>query len=1265
MTISDLKNFLQAKNFSLKNGSKDLWTKKYKNAFGYSIEIEIKDSVSKSTINWGEQLMKNISEEGRKTTCNFKDDETIVVLDCVDRLIERGYKPQHIFLEKNWRLGHKGKGFLDVLVKDLRGNSYLMIECKTWGKEYDKEKMAILKDGGQIFSYYIQEKSTNFLCLYAASFQDGVVEYKRDIIVINKEMRSAQNQRDAFEMWTPQVFEIKGIFEETEVAYSVKFSGIKKKDLKPLTKEDGGDIFNRFAEILRKNVVSDKSNAFNKIFNLFLCKIVDEDRRSQNEEVRFQWKNDESNEDVMLRLNDLYKEGMDLYLQLQISAVSEEEINQTLGNIGTSENKKKLRELFIKQKLYSSNEFAFKELFDKESFDENCIVVKEVVKLLERYQIKYAHRQQFLGDFFEKLLNAGIKQEAGQFFTPIPLAAFISKSLPIKETIDSKNKRGEINILPYAIDYASGSGHFLTEVMAEIDRYVKDINNDPSYIKGGTRARTLFDSQKDNYLWAKEYVYGIEKDYRLAKTTKISTFLNGDGDANIICGDGLDNFSISKDYKGKLKITNDGINNEQFDILVSNPPYSVSGFKTTIKNGKNSFDLFDSVTDQSSEIEALFVERAKQLLHPGAVAGLILPISVLSNGKIYTRIREIILKNFEIVALVQLGSNAFMATGTKTVIFFLRKKAENQYAEAENIILRFFETTKDFSWKNENNIIQEYVKVAFQENIELTDYLSLFKKRVSEKLRGSDFWNEGSKNLTSDEEIIELLKQKEKEKLIYFLLTYGQKVVLVRSGEKQREKNFLGYSFSNRRGSEGIKIRNSSTLYNPIDLYDETKANSYILKNFENKQIQQVNPIIANNLQLRNLHEMINFDRTDFEKTISINFGKRLTFKSKFKIEKLAKFQERGDLAFIQGVVFGKTDQVFHKTNKRILTASNIDLATRSIDLSEELYLRNDSAVDEDKKFRENDIFICTSSGSINHLGKSALITKDTGSYFGGFCAVIRCKNSQLAKYLFAMLDSEEYRDFIERIVGQNINNLNSKILEFAIPNPDENALEEIVKNLDRSSKETQKVRREIEKVKKQKSDLVIKDIENVDNKDRLGNLSIDIIGGGTPSTDTADYWQGNIPWVTLVDSKQKYITDTQRKITEKGLHNSSAQLVPVNTVIFSSRATIGDVSIAKVPLATNQGYKNIVCNPDKVEYEYLYYVLKNEANNIREMVSMTIYPEISKSVLSDYRVPNPDLTAQRSFVKKMLSLEDQLADLTEEIESKRAQQRSTLKVSI
>ena len=813
--------FFKELNFKPVAGQQNKWVRVFND--GYKIVVIFdKDNLEDSKIDYG----KDIKVE-RNTTTSLRLPENFVVLECVSKLLERGYKPEKIVLEKSWALGHKGKGFLDILVLDKNGKSFLMIECKTWGKEFDGEKKRTQDDGGQLFSYFVQERNTKYLCLYSSILENDDLKYQSEIIVTNDEMRTAENQKEAFEAWHPQVFETKGIFEKISKPYLVEFTGLIKSDLKPLSEKDGGDIFHNFAEILRRNVVSDKTNAFNKIFNLFLAKIVDEFEAKANQELNFQWREGETNEEVMIRLNDLYKRGMELYLGLRIEAVSEQEIDSAIKNFNNGD---EIKNLFVRQKLYSGNEFAFKEVFDKKSFNENCIVVKEIVKLLEKYQIKYSTKQQFLGDFFENLLNTGIKQESGQFFTPIPIAQFICKSLPIKNIIDTKNDNKEAYFLPYIIDYASGSGHFLTEIMEEVEQIISGIDKD--WIKCGDKHKQEFLRSKDNFIWAKEYIYGIEKDYRLAKTTKISTFLNGDGDANIIYGDGLANFLKGQEYSGKLKEKKNKMDNEQFDIVVANPPYSVDGFKNTIEFGKESFELYQYLTDKSSEIECLFIERTKQLLKAGGVAGVILPTSIFSNPGTYEKAREIILKYFYIKSIVVLGTKTFMATTKQTVALFLEKRPSEEWETIKKIVDNFFVDFNDTNYLDTQKVFSKYVDIVCG-----LKSISEYKKAIDDLHIGkiSPYFKE-YQEVSEDIEKKELIKKIlniEKEKVLYFILSHNSDVVLVKVPEdKNEEREFLGYKFSETKGKEGIEVfRNkfnnnelTTKLFSEIEYDDCTKS---------------------------------------------------------------------------------------------------------------------------------------------------------------------------------------------------------------------------------------------------------------------------------------------------------------------------------------------------------------------------------------------------------------------------------------------------------
>ena len=142
-----------------------------------------------------------------------------------------------------------------------------------------------------------------------------------------------------------------------------------------------------------------------------------------------------------------------------------------------------------------------------------------------------------------------------------------------------------------------------------------------------------------------------------------------------------------------------------------------------------------------------------------------------------------------------------------------------------------------------------------------------------------------------------------------------------------------------------------------------------------------------------------------------------------------------------------------------------------------------------------------------------------------------------------------------------------------------------------------------------------------------------EIQSGGTPDSTNPSYWDGGIYWATLADTKEKYLNSTQRTISEAGLKNSSAKLLPVNTVIFSSRATIGEVTITKVPVATNQGYKNFICDLQKVTPNFLYEVLKSCAGYIAAMAGGMTFKEISKTQIANFKIPLPPLNIQQEIV--------------------------------
>ncbi len=870
-----MKDLLLALWFSPKENTQDIYTKRYPLCGGYELSVDYK----KEKIDYGEKI-----GGWRATTANFSQDENWVVLECVDRLLSKGYKPEDIILEKKFTVGHGAAGgWLDILVK-RDGKAYLMIECKTWWREFDREWQNTQKKWWQLLSYLQQDRDTEFLVLYASQLEKWKIIYKNEIIKVEEEYRQlASNTEDLYNRWN-KISKQNGIFESWTRAYHFESKALTLTDLKEIRQEDSSFIFNQFLEILRHNTVSDKGNAFNRIFTLFLCKVYDEKTAKVGDELKFQWLEwIDTHISFQIRLTDLYKNGMFEFLSKQVTDFSEDDFEKKYKHLDDSV-KRSLLEDFFRVRLEKNNEFAIKDVFDHQSFEDNAKVVKEVVELLQKYRIRYNKRQQYLSDFFELLLTTGLKQESGQFFTPVPVAQFIIKSLPLDQIIQEKIEKGEKNnLLPNIIDYAAGSGHFLTESMEELQNIISrlDLTGLPP-----SSVRALKPWQQDNpFSWAHDYIYGVELDYRLVKTTKVGCYLHGDGIANVIHGDGLDSF-MEGNYTGKLKKKIPGTqDNGQFDFVLANPPYSVSACKWNLKN-KNAdkdFELYKYLTDQSSQIESLFIERTKQLLTEWGIAAIILPSSILSNGGIYTRTREILLKYFEFVAITELGSGTFMATGTNTVILFLRRRNNLDHVNIEVGIANFFANHKDVTLAGIENPISKYIAHVWWD-ISFDDYISLITGELSDTIASHEITREYEKKLKSKDrkDWINQIKEIEKDKILYFLLAYGQEIVLVKSGDKQDEKSFLGYEFSNSKWREWIHpikkwkhIDECTLLFHPDEFAHPERVNTYILDAFEGKNDRNVSEILSKHVSRGTLIDMLTWDRAEFEKNISLSVKKR------------------------------------------------------------------------------------------------------------------------------------------------------------------------------------------------------------------------------------------------------------------------------------------------------------------------------------------------------------------------------------------------------
>jgi len=152
-----------------------------------------------------------------------------------------------------------------------------------------------------------------------------------------------------------------------------------------------------------------------------------------------------------------------------------------------------------------------------------------------------------------------------------------------------------------------------------------------------------------------------------------------------------------------------------------------------------------------------------------------------------------------------------------------------------------------------------------------------------------------------------------------------------------------------------------------------------------------------------------------------------------------------------------------------------------------------------------------------------------------------------------------------------------------------------------------------------------------------------EIVGGATPSTKDDSNYGGDIAWITPKDLstlKGRFIRFGERSITEKGLRNCSTQLMPANSILFSSRAPIGYVAIAAGPLCTNQGFKSIIPN-ENTDYMFLYYLLQYKKNAIEAMGSGTTFKEVSGSTMRGIEVTVPVDKREQKRISSVLAAID------------------------
>ncbi len=606
-----------------------------------------KINTDKATVQFSEKIKLN------RVLKSLTGDEEIVRAFLIDRLVnELDYKPENIEIEKEYsvKAGHgKLSPRIDILVKDEKGNPFFFIEAKAPDK-FEKDKSEI---EGQLFSLAQAEEKdfktkVKYLVYYTADLQEEGILDKAIIIDFEKYRNYTDWENDGF---ISIATELTAGYGEPKKQPLIK--GHEKHDLRTkINREEIEGLGRNLHNVLWGGGGTNDSEIFYSLVNIILAKIQDEYEKEDEQEYDFQiyqyGSHIESSEKVYDRINQLYKRA----LKEQLNVSEQQKIDD--DNI-INRNKFPLNKLIYT--VQALENFSFLE--GRSSLDGKDI----------------------LGDFFESITRDGFKQNKGQFFTPTPIVNFLLYALQLDNlAIDRLNNDKH---LPLIIDPSAGSGTYLVEAMKLITKEVKykQFHKVKTSKDVKWRFEELFKPDHQENKWARNYLYGSEINFDLGTASKVNMILHGDGSTNIFVKDGLLPFrfyvkEMSPNYLETATadtLYNDKEVNAKFDVVISNPPFSVDLDTQTQREVKNAFVFGDKKNSEN-----LFLERYYQLLKEGGRLGVVLPESVFDTTE-NKYMRLFLFKYFNVKAIVSLPQVTFEPyTSTKTSLLFAQKKTKKQ-----------------------------------------------------------------------------------------------------------------------------------------------------------------------------------------------------------------------------------------------------------------------------------------------------------------------------------------------------------------------------------------------------------------------------------------------------------------------------------------------------------------------------------------------------------------------------------------------------------
>lgn len=701
-----------------------------------NISLENKQMIKEYIENAKNKIVENIDIETKsvkyvstlKGSGRKDGDEELVRAYILTKLVnELNYSIENIEIEHKYTAGRPNTNTsrIDILVRDTNKDVFLFIEVKSPYEYMTIDKNKIIEE--QLFKVAGMEKTeghkVKYLVLYTLSFtKNKIVDECR--IIDNEKFTTYSDWEKNLDYLTdmPEHYNsakkipyVKGSDKDLEKHYTYLILKYLQKDLHNVLWGGGG---------------TDDNDIFSSLTNLILAKIQDEDEKRNGDEYDFQTKSFETLEQLYVRINNLYRRA----LKEKLNIVDKEELSKSY--------------------VVDTNKFSLPK-------------VKYTVQEFENFSLTDAETtlkgRDLLGEFFEGIIRTGFKQTKGQFFTPYNIVEFMLWAIQAdKLAIHNINSN---KTLPYMIDPSAGSGTFLIEYMKFITKNMTcRFNNKLDTSKSVTnKLSEWFNNQEHG--WAKEYIYGSELNFNLGTATKVNMILHGVSATNIFVGtqkgDGLlpfNEYTTSNDHNMLNKEFYDPIYektvNKQFDLILTNPPFSVSLDNET-KNKVSKTFIFGGKKNS----ENLFIERYYQLLKENGRIAAILPESVFDT--IENRyIRLFMYKYFNIKAIISLPQLTFEPfTSTKTSIIFAQKKSNKELTDWNNLWNEYVRKYNELKTRVENikaviisqkktdrypsikNLTEnEYKKILFE-------YLEMFIEKEDNELPIKDIFSKYKEQL--------------------------------------------------------------------------------------------------------------------------------------------------------------------------------------------------------------------------------------------------------------------------------------------------------------------------------------------------------------------------------------------------------------------------------------------------------------------------------------------------------------------------------------